>query len=435
MTKNEIKYIKMKIKTEIGVNKMVIEQLIFTFISFAIFVYMFFRMIKNNDTAYVIILILEAIGITLNFAEVLFGVKLNMLFVIIKYILACLLPIGIVILEKRIMPLYEMINLSKAKIYMAFGNTKKAKQALLYILNRNQESYQAHKKLAEVYEAEGGMRRAIDEYVQAIDLNKKDYNSYYKVAELLNDLDKGQEASQMLFSLLEKQPQMYEASILLGDILIANESYKEAAKVYQDALRYNPLSYDLNYNLGIAYTMLNDFQNAKICYEKAAEINSLAYNSKYSLAEIALIYKDLEEAKQKFLEAIEEEELSADGYYELAKISLLQGDKDTAIKYVNIAIDINSKKIVAKVKKDPIFIPIIAKIPMPFNLENTLEEKEQKLEEKELRAKAHLEEMADITRSLSYADIQLLNKREEKYGKSAMKIQEYEQEKERDDFQ
>ena len=43
--------------------------------------------------------------------------------------------------------------------------------------------------------------------------------------------------------------------------------------------------------------------------------------------------------------------------------------------------------------------------------------------------------MADITRSLSYADIQLLNKREEKHGKSAMKIQEYEQEKERDDFQ
>ena len=45
---------------------MIIEQLIFTFISFTIFVYMFFRMIKNNDTAYVIILILEAIGITLS---------------------------------------------------------------------------------------------------------------------------------------------------------------------------------------------------------------------------------------------------------------------------------------------------------------------------------------------------------------------------------
>ena len=46
---------------------MVAEQLIFTVIAFTIFVYMFFRMIKNNDTSYVIILTLEAIGIALNF--------------------------------------------------------------------------------------------------------------------------------------------------------------------------------------------------------------------------------------------------------------------------------------------------------------------------------------------------------------------------------
>ena len=40
---------------------MLLEQLIFTLISFAIFVYMFFRMIKNNDTSYVAILVIEAI--------------------------------------------------------------------------------------------------------------------------------------------------------------------------------------------------------------------------------------------------------------------------------------------------------------------------------------------------------------------------------------
>ena len=389
---------------------MIVEQLIFTFISFAIFVYMFFRMIKNNDTSYVVILVLEALGIALNFVEVLFGIKLNILFVIIKYLLAILLPIGVIILEKRNSPIFEIINITKAKLYIMFGDTKKAKQSLLTLLDKNKDSYQAHKLLAEVYEKEGGMRKAIDEYVQAIDLNKQDYNSYYKVAELLNQLDKKEEASQMLFSLLNKKPEMYEASILLGEILIDREMYKEAANIYQDALRYNPVSYDLNYNLGIAYTMLNDFQNAKICYEKAAEINSLAYNAKYSLAEIALIYKDLEEAEKRFLEAIEEEELSADAYYELAKIYLIKADKDTAIKYVNIAIDINSKKIVQKVKKDPIFIPIMARISIPFNLEDTLEDKENRLQEKEIKSKEHLEEMAEITRQLSYNDIKLLKK-------------------------
>ena len=62
---------------------MIVEQLIFTVISFAFFVYMFFRMIRNNDTTYIVVLVLEAIGIALNFVEVLFRIKLNMLFVIL----------------------------------------------------------------------------------------------------------------------------------------------------------------------------------------------------------------------------------------------------------------------------------------------------------------------------------------------------------------
>ena len=397
---------------------MLVEQIIFTFISFAIFVFMFFRMIKDNDTTYVAILVLEAFGIALNFLEVLFDIKLNMLFLIIKYVLAILLPILIIILEKKGMSLLEIWNLQKAKIAIFLGDNKKAKQALLKILDKNSNSYKAHLMLAQVYENEGGMRKAIDEYVQAIDLNKKDYDSYYKVAKLLNGLDKKEEASQMLYSLLNKKPEITDASILLGEILIENEMYKEAVNVYQDALKYDQVNYDLYYNLGIAYTMLNDFQNAKTCYEKAAEINSLIYNAKYSLAEIALIYKDLEEAERRFLEAIEDEELSADGYYELSKIYLIKGDKETAIKYINTAIDSNSKKIVPKVKKDPIFIPIMAKISIPFNLEEpNLEEMEKRLEEKEVKAKEHLEEMSELTRNLSYNDINLLKRNSTQEGK------------------
>ena len=388
---------------------MIIEQFIFTVISLAIFVYMFFKMIKNNDTSYIVILILEAVGIGINFLGFALFIELNMFLNIIKYILSIVIPGIVIIMEMRGMTLIEIMNIARAKMYLAIGNDKKAKEALLNLVSKLPDSYKGHKMLAELYEKEGGMRKSIDEYVQAIDINKKDYESYYKVAELLNNLDKKDEAAEMLFNLLNKKPDMYKATELLGDILISKEMYKDAVNVYQDALKYNPVSYEINYNLGIAYTMLNDFQNAKICYEKAAEINSLLYNAKYSLAEIALIYKELEEAERRFLETIEEDELSADAYYELAKISLMKGDKETAINYVNTAIDISSKKIVEKVKKEPLFIPIMARISIPFNLDNQ-EEKETKLTEKEIRAKEHLEEMVDITRHLSYNDIKLLKK-------------------------
>ena len=194
---------------------MLLEQLLFIFVSFAIFVYMFFRMIRKNDTSYVTILVLEAMGIALNFLEVLFDIKLNVLFMILKYVLAVLIPIIVIVLEKQGIYLFEAINLFKAKIYLMFNNNKKAKEALLSLLDKNKDSYKAHKMLAEIYEKEGGMRKAIDEYVQAIDLDKQDYDSYYKVAKLLNGLDKKDEASEMLFNLLNKKPDNYEASMLL----------------------------------------------------------------------------------------------------------------------------------------------------------------------------------------------------------------------------
>ena len=90
---------------------MLVEQLLFIFISFAIFVYMFFRMIKKNDTTYVVILVLEAIGIALNFLEVLFDIELNAILKVLKYLLAVILPIGVIILEKQNIYLYKIINL------------------------------------------------------------------------------------------------------------------------------------------------------------------------------------------------------------------------------------------------------------------------------------------------------------------------------------
>lgn len=393
------------------------EQLIFAIIAFALFIYMFYKMIKENETSYVILLILQAFGILLNFIEIISKVQLNMIFVIIKYALAILLPVVIIVLEKNRIPYVEIIDILKAKIFLKLGDNKNAKQALIHLVTKYPENYKGHKMLAEIYEDEGGMRKAIDEYVQAIDIHKRDYDSYYKIAELLTNLDKKDEAAQMLNNLLKKKPDYYQATVLLGEILINKEMYKEAANVYHEGLRYNPTSYDLNYNLGLVYTMLNDFENAKICYEKAAEINSLLYNAKYALAEIALIYKEIEEAREYFLQATESEELAPDAYYELAKIEIIKGNKDTAIQYANTAIDLNSKKIVPKVKSDPVFIPIIARLTMPFNLEmasmrqNEAEEnKQEKLSEKELKAKEHLEETFEITKNISYADIEFKNR-------------------------
>ena len=63
------------------------EQLIFTILAFILFVYTFFKMIKENDTNYIQILVAEALGITLNFIEVVRKEEFRMFLTIIKYLL------------------------------------------------------------------------------------------------------------------------------------------------------------------------------------------------------------------------------------------------------------------------------------------------------------------------------------------------------------
>ena len=69
------------------------EQLIFAIIAFALFIYMFYKMIKDNETSYVILIIMQAFGIVLNFIEIISKVQLNLVLSIIKYLILKLLQL------------------------------------------------------------------------------------------------------------------------------------------------------------------------------------------------------------------------------------------------------------------------------------------------------------------------------------------------------
>ena len=87
-----------------------IEALFFTIISFLLFIYMFFKMFKENDTNYVIILVLEALGIAINLVQVLAKVELILFFMIIKYVVGVILPVSVIALEKKEIPLIQLLQ-------------------------------------------------------------------------------------------------------------------------------------------------------------------------------------------------------------------------------------------------------------------------------------------------------------------------------------
>ena len=390
-----------------------IEKIIFNLLAFAIFIIIFGKFIKKNDTSYVYILGLEFVGIVINFIELLSNMRLNLFFRIVIYILSIIIP-GLVLLIEYIkkVDFPEILNISFAKMALRAGNTEKAKDYLFKLINKYPESYIGHKTLAEAYEKEEKYSVAIDEYIRASDLNKKDITLNYHIAKLLNKEERTDEAIIMLQDVLKKKPEYYDATDLLGEILYTQERFKEAINVYMNALRYNPGNYDLYYNLGMVYTMVNDFQRAKEFYQKAAEINSLLYNAKLSLGQIALIAGDLDDAEKYFEESIKGEDVEAGSYYYLAQVAILKGEKEKAINYMNIAVELDPN-IYNKVQKETVFTPIKAVIRKPGATEKEKRRK-TKLLPKERKALNHLSKTCSLISSLNHEDLEAMKNLKEK---------------------
>lgn len=381
-----------------------IGQILFTLIVFVLFVYILLKMIKKNDTTYLIILGIQAIGVLLNLIRIYFDILNGTLSTIILYILCIIIPVAVLVLETKKINVSEMLRVSIAQFHILVKNPKRAKKVLIDLVSKYNESYIGHKMLAHIYEKEGGMRKAIDEYVQVLDIRKNDHNSYYKISVLLRELGKKEEAIEMLRTLLKNRPQKYEATDILGEIYLERKEFKNAIEVYTNAVKHYPDKYEIYYNLGICYSRINDFEIARKCFEKAVELNEDLYLAYYRLGQIALLYRDFEVAEENFLKSIYNEK-EAKAYIELAKIHIMKNQKEKAILDINNALKVDSS-LYETIIREPIIFPIKHLILKP--------ETETKIEYQETAQEIEIEEYLNDTYNLT----KVLNSKKERHNRN-----------------
>lgn len=383
-----------------------IEKIFFNLIAFTLFILIFFKLIRKNDTNYVYLLAIQFIGIAINFVELIIGIKLNLFLKILIYIFSVIAPIIVLIIEhiKKI-SFSEMLITCFVPILDIMNKNDVMKKYLKTIIEKYPQSLVAHIKLAKIYENEGKKELALEEYEKIVELGNHEQEIYINLGRLYGQCNRSQEAKKIFNNILKQHPDCYKASIELANILYNENEFKEAIQVYMAALKYRPADYDLYYNLGMTYTMLNDFQKAKENYEKAAQINSNLNKATYSLGQLALIYGDLEEARKYFEECINSEEVEAGAYFYLARIAIIKGELDKAINYITIAIEEDSQ-IYEKMQNDNIFVVIKDKIKKPDlkGKNNT----NKKISKKELGVEKHLENTCKLVGKLNNNDIQMI---------------------------
>lgn len=397
------------------------EKIIFNLFAFTLFILIFFKLIRKNDTSYVYLLALQFIGIAINFIELSIGRSFGIVLKLVMYILSVVLPIFFIWIEySKKIDFAEIFYLIAAKIALLIGKDEVAKRYLLQLVEKYPNSYKGHKMLAGLYEKVEKYELALEEYERVYELNPKDENIYLRIGKLYGNVGREKEAIEIFSNLLKKKPDHYEASIILADILNSKQEYKEAVQVYMSALKYRPGDYNLYYNLAMTYTMINDFAKAKECYEKAAQINSVLYHARYSLGQLNLLYGDLEESEKYLMECIDAEEVSAGAYYYLARIAMIKGEIDKAKNYANIAIEENPM-IYDKMAEENIFMPIIDKVNKPkINVENKKKNKKKILSQKEILIDMHLDSTCKLVGKLNNNDIEMMEnvkktKEQEKY--------------------
>ena len=96
---------------------MLVEKIIFSILAFYLFIAMFFKMIKKIDSAYIAILVLQALGIAISFIEIIFRLNYNIFLKILVYILSIVIPIIIMYIEHKGKNFSELIFIALAKFY------------------------------------------------------------------------------------------------------------------------------------------------------------------------------------------------------------------------------------------------------------------------------------------------------------------------------
>lgn len=384
-------------------------KIVFNVLAFTLFIMMFLKFIKRNETSYVYLLILQFVGIAIEFVELITYKNLNVVLKLLMYVFSVIIPIFVFWLEftKKI-DFAEIFYLISAKFNILVGRDEVAKKYLSQLTEKYPASIKGHKMLAEVYEKQKKYELALEEYERALENTPEDKAMELKISELYGYTGKEDEAIGRLMNLLKQQPDYYEASIVLADILNNKKEYKEAAQIYINAIRYKPYDYELYYNLGMTFTMLNDFAKAKEYYEKAGQINSNLYHARYSLGQINLLYGDLDEAENCFMKCIDTEEIEAGAYYYLARISMIKGKTAEAKNYANIAIEENPK-IFDKMSEENIFAPIMDEVNKPkIKQEEKRRGKRKTLTKKEKMIDQHLDDTCKIVGKLNNNDIEMM---------------------------
>lgn len=96
---------------------MLVEKIIFTILAVYLLIVMFFKLLKKIDKIYIFILVMQSLSLILKIIEIIFTLNFNIFIKIVMYLLSIIIPIIIIILERKGKNFSELILVGIARCY------------------------------------------------------------------------------------------------------------------------------------------------------------------------------------------------------------------------------------------------------------------------------------------------------------------------------
>ncbi len=235
-----------------------------------------------------------------------------------------------------------------AKCYYDLGETEKARLKVEESLRLEQNFIASWHLLGEIFLSQGDFIKGTQSLAKAISINPEDWSSYFILGEYY--LSEGlfdnaiAEMKKIEMIMKGKDPVILaEVNNFIGYVLTQKGETEDAINHFNIALQYNK-------DFALAYYNLGKIESERGNYNKAVKLYKDAIKrDKYhvpSLTEAGFAYLNLKKAKQAekfFLKAVDYDENEYWAYLGLSEVARLEKRYKDQLKYVEKALDINSK--------------------------------------------------------------------------------------------
>jgi tetratricopeptide (TPR) repeat protein len=228
-------------------------------------------------------------------------------------------------------------------LYLKEGNIEAAKAALEKAIKIDSGYYGAYSNLGNAYYELGEYNKARALYEKSLEINPGYARAHYNLANLKYALGEKEDAVKDMEKAIELNPNYVRAYNNLGRMYAESGNLEKALETFTEAVKKDPNFADSYNNIAAVYFSIDRQEEALDLFRRAIRLDPESAEYRYNLGMAHLKTGEIKKAIISLKKAMEIDPLEGKVYYGLSRALFADESYEEAVKYCDMALDVNYK--------------------------------------------------------------------------------------------